>query len=131
MSELRIVALNHDFGPRGSDDVELFVADCGNCEKQCGFTGLYVREAVIDSTNKTLVAGEASTSLYQADTVETLKDASEPGTISRHTLVLGSIEGEVSLDDLTNYTLETVSRYLEAGNCLVDLAQRQAETPVL
>ncbi len=124
MPNINVVAIDHKFGERSSDLTGYVAVNCENCNRQCGFTGLFVRDAVISEDRK-LIGGDASTTVIESATLDDLRNKSSD-ELNRLSLNLGRIEGSVELDGLTDFTMDQVERILTGGGCLVELAKRQA-----
>lgn len=132
MTELRVTGHLHDFASKGSSEHTVAVVDCTGCERQCGFTGLYIKDATleVEDGTQTVTSGRASTSLYETETFEEFTNL-ELDDMVNHTLDLGQIRQGVPVSELTEFTMRAVSDLRQAGGCLIELAQSERETAIL
>ena len=128
MTGVQTCALPIWFGDRNGDQVSLVAIDCKGqgCEKQCSFTGLTVRDAVISAKDE-LVGGNPTTSVYVANSMEEF-EAIGLDEMSSSQLQLDSFSHENRLafgnggEGLTAYAMDQVEKRLLEGGCIAKLA---------
>jgi hypothetical protein len=130
MRSIEVKGIIHDFGKKGSGEVEVVALNCDGCNQQCAFSGLFIQDGTIDSETRAVTSGRASTSVYVTDNIEDLEKRPLK-EMERLDLELGIIVEPVSLMELNMFSVERVMKIIEQGRCLVDLARDQQAKAIL